>query len=205
MRDAIRNKFVAYSGPLSQEECEALMPDVRDGSPAAIEKLITSITPLITKIIGRYAQRLSPDVFDDLHQHVMLVCITAAPRYTPSICKPGTFFGTTAKFACLSFFTLWRRSLRTASMPVDEHGRELEVEDSNRSALDLVDGQDSIEAIFALLSDRERDVLWGRAEGYTLQEIGEQLGLTRERVRQIEERAKKNVKKTLKRKGPSRA
>lgn len=40
-----------------------------------------------------------------------------------------------------------------------------------------------------IVPDREREILQRRAAGDTLQEIGLALGLTRERVRQIEERA----------------
>jgi len=46
-----------------------------------------------------------------------------------------------------------------------------------------------LSAGFAALGERDRKVLSMRCHGYTLEEVGEELGITRERVRQLETRA----------------
>jgi len=58
-----------------------------------------------------------------------------------------------------------------------------------------------IDRSLAILTDRERDVVKlyygiGLAHGYTLEEIGEKFDLTRERVRQIKEKAIRRLKPT---------
>lgn len=185
MRDSSSIALPPYCGPLTQAQCEDLMPAVRSGCPVAIEQLIGSVAPLITKITGRYMHHLPVDAIEDLHQHVMLVCVTAASRYTPHRCKPTTYFSVTADFACRSFFTRWRREQRLRPMPCDEDGNEIDLADLHNDT-QVIDDLDQLANAFTFLRPREKEILWLRASGQTLEGIGEQLGLTRERVRQIE-------------------
>ena len=54
------------------------------------------------------------------------------------------------------------------------------------------------EQLLALLDDRERKIIYGRfVNGKTLQEIGDEFGLTRERIRQIEEHALRKINRGL--------
>jgi RNA polymerase sigma factor (sigma-70 family) len=48
----------------------------------------------------------------------------------------------------------------------------------------------------AELGDREKDILTRRSEGYSLEELGGAYGICRERVRQIERRAKQKIRDT---------
>lgn len=50
--------------------------------------------------------------------------------------------------------------------------------------------------ILSILSEKEYKILRERNEGYTLEEIAQELKVTRERVRQIEKRAKRNLKES---------
>jgi len=60
--------------------------------------------------------------------------------------------------------------------------------------------QEKVRKALALLTNREREVVEGRffsGSAKTLQEVGDGLGITRERVRQLENNAKKKLKKYL--------
>lgn len=67
---------------------------------------------------------------------------------------------------------------------------------SDRTARNFVDEsvdasaiRDLYESINGVLSEREQHILNARAHGQTLEQIGQDLGLTRERIRQIEMKA----------------
>jgi RNA polymerase primary sigma factor len=59
-----------------------------------------------------------------------------------------------------------------------------------------------VQEILATLPEREREILalrFGLADGKerTLEEVGERFGVTRERIRQIQEQALKTIRKTM--------
>lgn len=60
--------------------------------------------------------------------------------------------------------------------------------------------QEKVREALSVLTDRERQVVEGRyfsGSAKTLQDVGDSLGITRERVRQLENNAKKKLKKRL--------
>lgn len=68
---------------------------------------------------------------------------------------------------------------------------------------DIQHKQDAVNTALAVLNDKERFIIEHRIlkdEPDTLQEVGEKLSITRERVRQIEARALEKLKKSLKEK-----
>jgi RNA polymerase primary sigma factor len=90
--------------------------------------------------------------------------------------------------------------------PVGEDGSKLqdlvESEDSQNFNDDLIENMDLAKRthdLLSLLNPREEQILRlrfgiGMPSGYTLEEIGKRFGISRERVRQIEERALKKLK-----------
>lgn len=67
---------------------------------------------------------------------------------------------------------------------------------ASNGAADISDrmrGEKLMKLVGRLLTLREQKVLFGRMEGLTLREVGDQIGTSRERARQIEEFAKKKV------------
>lgn len=77
-------------------------------------------------------------------------------------------------------------------------------DDNQENALIALDEQQMLQAkvreALSALTDRERQVVEGRffsGSAKTLQEVGDGLGITRERVRQLENNAKKKLKKYL--------
>lgn len=56
------------------------------------------------------------------------------------------------------------------------------------------DFKESLAYVLATLSDNERNVIYDRfRDGYTLREEGDRLGVTQERIRQIEAKAKRKI------------
>jgi len=76
--------------------------------------------------------------------------------------------------------------------------------DNQENALIALDEQqmlqEKVKEALSVLTSRERQVVEGRffsGSEKTLQEVGDVLGITRERVRQLENNAKKKLKKYL--------
>lgn len=59
-------------------------------------------------------------------------------------------------------------------------------EDDNHHDGDLAELREAYATLSPLLDERQAEVLQARMEGYTLNEIGQRLGITRERVRQVQ-------------------
>jgi RNA polymerase sigma factor (sigma-70 family) len=76
----------------------------------------------------------------------------------------------------------YRRRLTIGEMDVH-------IRDRSEKGACLNEVRAQLDALLARLPERERLVLRGRANGKFLTEIGRELGITRERVRQIQERA----------------
>lgn len=94
--------------------------------------------------------------------------------------------------------------------PVGENGEdslgdmvEDKTEATPEEAMEVLVRREEVQELLSTLSDRERQVVnlrYGLGENrtHTLEEIGEQLGVTRERVRQIEARAMEKMRKNAK-------
>jgi RNA polymerase sigma-32 factor len=86
------------------------------------------------------------------------------------------------------------------ALPSADRGAEALVGDAQSRAIYL----EKLEGFVAGLSERERKIFkarWMREDPRTLQEVGEELGITRERVRQLEARLLKNLRAYLEAEG----
>lgn len=94
--------------------------------------------------------------------------------------------------------------------PIGENGEdslgdmvENQTETTPEEAMDILVQKEEVKELLETLSEREREVIrlrYGLEDGkaQTLEEIGGQLGVTRERVRQIEARAMEKLRKNAK-------
>lgn len=94
--------------------------------------------------------------------------------------------------------------------PIGEDGEDSlgdMVEDRSETtpeeAMDILVRREEVKELLETLNDRERQVIQlryglGDSRTHTLEEIGERLGVTRERVRQIEARAMEKLRKNAK-------
>lgn len=73
-------------------------------------------------------------------------------------------------------------------------------ETTPEDAMDVLVRKEEVQELLETLNDREKEVIslrfgLGKDRTYTLEEIGESLGITRERVRQIESKAMEKLRK----------
>ncbi|GBE15726.1 MAG TPA: sigma-70 family RNA polymerase sigma factor [Proteobacteria bacterium] len=86
------------------------------------------------------------------------------------------------------------------ALPSPEPGADEIVADVQARTIYL----EKLSEFVAALTDRDRKIFtsrWMRDDPYTLQEIGDKLGITRERVRQLEARIMKNLRAYLEKEG----
>jgi RNA polymerase sigma-32 factor len=88
------------------------------------------------------------------------------------------------------------------TIPALEPDTESRVADAEARSIYL----EKLSAFVATLADRDRKIFtmrWMRDDPYTLQQVGEKLGITRERVRQLEARIIKKLREYLEKEGLS--
>ena len=148
--------------------------------------------PLVLSIATRYTGR--GVAFDDLHSAGLFGLVLASKRFDPDL---GYAFGGYAQY--------WiKGQILEQFKPKGAPGRAVSVdapvfttEDGDRNTkLDLVTDDSAPIATLDLssLDERERAIFGARAEGKLLREIGDDLGVSRERVRQVHEGAVKKVR-----------
>jgi len=133
--------------------------------------------------------------WDDLRQEGVLGLVEAAKRFDPA---RGTRFSTYADWWVrnkVDSFIRARVRSRVGSASFDDDDDDLGIGEPV-DTFDPIGELEDYEAADVLaraavrvLNDREREVLSRRADGETLQVIGATLGLSKERIRQIEQRA----------------
>ena len=100
----------------------------------------------------------------------------------------------------VSLSTAWNDFYEAIPLPEDlELMEELE---KNSSKVIKNDTEGAIKNILSTLSDKENKVLTlrfgiGKEKGLTLEEVGQELGVTRERIRQIESKALRKLRNPL--------
>jgi RNA polymerase sigma factor (sigma-70 family) len=100
--------------------------------------------------------------------------------------------------------TEWAKKSRTSSMDSDPNGRgplSKQMQDTRAAkphdAADRNARMFDLEDAISLLDDKERYVIRCRLAGETMKQIGVRLGLSRERVRQIELSARANIREMI--------
>ena len=161
--------------------------------------LCLSYRPLAFSIAGRY--RNKGVALDELRSAALLGLVKATKRFDPDRGIPfGGYAQHWVRGEILTLFKPNRDALslgRTLSLNAPVRSKiGHECEDGPREFMDLVadDLAPAISPDLNRLSERERDVIEARLRGETLAEIGKDLGVSAERVRQLEARALPKIK-----------
>lgn len=195
---------------LSQEEVDKLFAAFSEGDKESGHTLVLSVLPLCINQVRTHNARLFFRVgFDDVMHELFIWLLKWLPTYEPSRGKITTW-------ACWRTLDLYCRKLRRVAQIVripDGYLRKNPVgkavfsgyEWEDYPELLYSDGLEPIEVmenkeleeILLLManSPRERELIKLRLNGETLEAIGKTVGLSKERIRQILDRAYKKAKR----------
>jgi RNA polymerase primary sigma factor len=175
--------------------------DLQVEASAVKDQLISANMRLVVNIAKRHAGQT--DNFFELLSDGNMSLIRAVEKFD---------FGRNFKFSTYASWAIMKNFAR--SIPDEKHRRErfvtgheevFEVAPDNRSdEHEIVAGQErathSVNRLLEYLEPREREIIRMRAglddhaKGMTLEEIGQQFGITKERVRQLNARAMKKLR-----------
>lgn len=138
----------------------------------------------ITKIV---LQKAPKDLADDALQDAFIAALKAYPLYNP---KKGAFSTWVYKIVRNSVYWTKKRNKQGYSLGKKRAVEELEGKYPGDAVF-----VDHFENKIQNLSERTKEILRLRfLEGWTLQEVGEQLGYTRQRIQQLEKRGLAHLK-----------
>ena len=105
---------------------------------------------------------------------------------------------TIATFHGLSPEDIWPESVKEAKREAFRLERAAaEPSPTPEDELSWLEGLERMQEWLKSISKGERELLWARANGERLEDIGQRIGLSKERVRQLEERALLNLRYSL--------
>jgi RNA polymerase sigma factor (sigma-70 family) len=192
----------------TREEERELWQTMQDGQEAR-DKLIRSQLPWVVTIVSKSltGRGLKPNVnvqmFLDAIQEGQLGLIHAVGKFHPDKGRLSTY----AKAWVLNYLQRFLGDDRLIHIPeylrgstqdspsfknvldIDKEGGARMMNAFYENDLESFLLSEDVRASMHILTDRERTILTDRAHGVTLKALGEQFGITRERVRQIQNRA----------------
>lgn len=209
-------KDMAHCRKLSRAEERELAIRKDAGDQAARERLIESCLPYAIHIARRYQWTGAP--LDDLVQEANIALMRSVDRFDYRFGRRLTTYCTNA--IRRSLFNL-QYAESTVTLPLSGPQTEKNKQAMKQvrrtapleDALDMASGDDPVEQVLMraeeeekadramnalkLLRERDRFVLEMRADGLTLEMIGKVLGVSRERVRQLEIKALNKLRRAF--------
>lgn len=204
---------------LSRAEEKRLAIRARAGDTEARNRIVLGMLPFIRLLAGRVAERFGGDI-EDMMSAALVRILEKFNSYDPHRgYRASTYFGRAALHAMRDYATHREKVIRTPKNDYEPtNAAAYRARHCTRSLSDILTYDpepllisDTIPDARAVPADeiasradqaafvrqcldrlprKQRDVLQGRLDGRKLHEIGEDIGLTRERVRQIEEEGK---------------
>jgi RNA polymerase sigma factor (sigma-70 family) len=207
MRKNINVRIYGKCKPLTKE-LEAEACKLKDqGDKQAFNRLVEAVVPYAIDLARQYSRRSTDG--EDMAQLAIMAVIGAMARFDASKGRLTTYVTRPIIWALLNsrdnYFSAvhiprWidrKRMNRLREFPF--HVLRT-VESQEREIDDADEFQDKLASIRYVMKDMPEkwcNVLLRRCEGLTLSEIGNELGITKERVRQLESRAIEEVKYRL--------
>lgn len=164
---------------LTKEEEIEHYEKYKNGDVESGKLIIESVLPWAIQLAQR--KNIKEFEFDDLIQEVFLAVVECFQKFDPHKSRFTTFVAKAIHWRTLKLMRKYKdgRSVNFSEPVIKCYFDHEEFE--------FVDALEN-------LTERDRKVIIMRYHGYTLKEIGKQLNLTRERVRQLEKRAIEKIK-----------
>jgi RNA polymerase sigma factor (sigma-70 family) len=145
--------------------------------------------PLIAKIARKYT-KMHPVEDSEEYAECCLAFVRATAGFDPSKATWMTYLYKSLENACWS----WRShvdKLKTLKHDFAKETKDIFLAETNEDIFHKAE----IDKYLSVLDDRSAYILTEMAKGRTLKEVGDELGLTRERIRQIKNEAIKKIQR----------
>lgn len=194
---------------LSEEEERTLAERIKQGDEKALEKLVTSNLRFVVSIARQYSTKSEDVTIDDLISEGNIALMLAARKWNPD--KEPRFVNYAVHDVKRAMFQVISQEDNTVTLDAPAHPGQTNTRgDMQKAGKPMTDdateeGEDSQSLALAMryLDDREKRIIQsfygiGTEDTRTMAEIGEDMGLKRERVRQIRKTAERKIRKKLK-------
>jgi len=197
-----------YRIRLTAGEERQLVAKMRAGDVEARNQLVESQVPWIMKLAAKFHS--TSDVDDLISAGIVALIENCLPRFDPSRARLTTFAVRSVYWAMRDFdcknvlITRPRNRQPKYANEWDAAGQTIEVGDSFVVAPPEPESDAAQAEIVRLLRaaikelpDRQQDIIRSRMRGQTLLSIGNELGISKERVRQIEKMGHERLRQAL--------
>ena len=196
---------------LTDEEERQLSVRIKAGDDKAAEKLVTSNLRYIVSVARQFTKNADDVSIDDMISEGNIALLNAARKWDPE--KEPRFINYAVHDVKRAMQTLLKEELNMLTLDAPVHpGQTNTLGDMQKAGKPMTDdstvtneSSDSLAIAMRYLNDREKSIIEkfygiGTDDTKTMAEIGQELGLKRERVRQIRKTAERKMKKKLKEK-----
>jgi len=181
MTDNITEVLKSCPGIPSGAEARQLSRDWKAGDWAAREALIVGNMPMVAAIIER--MRVPERLVDDAFEEGMIGLMRAVDKYDADHPSHAVFCTVAVHWVRQAIQQMMRKDIRRTQRETGLTGVEVEIEEV------IVPPSVDVEPMLRRLSKRERHAMRSVTDGLKLREVAEEMAVTKERVRQIRNRA----------------
>jgi RNA polymerase sigma factor (sigma-70 family) len=189
--DNIHLVLKSCPGIPSDAEAHRLAVAAGHGDKTARDKLIIGNLPLISFILDRL--NVPVGLKDDCFQQACIGMMRAVEKYNPEHSSGSVF----------SSYAFWwiRQAIQSVMqkrMKQITHEKEMDDELTVETEHHFPDEEIDVKRLLRCVNRRERLALTNISEGRHLSELGDELGVCKERVRQIKEEALEKLRERMK-------
>ena len=194
---------------LSDEEEQHLAARIKDNDQGALDKLVTSNLRYVVSVARQYVGKSEDVSIDDLISEGNIALMMAAKKWNPAKEPRLISYAAASVKKAIEKCIAEQTDMLTLDAPAFP-GQTNTLGDMQKAGKPMTDDgteinetKDSLVYALRYLDDREKAVIThfygiNTNETMTMAEIGESLGLKRERVRQIRKTAERKIRKLMK-------